>query len=106
MPNPKPSKYSEIIIDSEANVPNEQHMVLTVEQYYDLMHHSHPINELEGSDQIAESDKDLKLQVVVLSSKIDECNKTITALQTEVEALKTAINKINQDMVTTEDQNS
>ena len=48
MPNPNRSKYPEIIVDKDANMAsgslNTHH--LTVEEYYDLLHHTHGFSDL------------------------------------------------------------
>ena len=43
------SKYNEIVTDNRANSPISNKIVtLTLEQYYDLLHHTHKISDIIG----------------------------------------------------------
>jgi hypothetical protein len=65
------SKYSEIIIDKSNNTPNNQQISLTVEQYYDLLHHTH-------------SAEDLVTEKGSVKATLEEMNTQINDLQQAV----------------------
>ena len=44
------SKYKEILVDNENNSPISTIAHLTIEEVYDLKHHTHHISDLEGID--------------------------------------------------------
>ncbi len=80
------SKYNRILIDEEYHSPNgslQQHP-LTVEEYYDLMHHSHVEFENGGSGGgSSASDAD----VAELREAMAQLQNSLTALQQQVEQL-------------------
>ena len=45
------SKYNKIVMDNQENSPNSNIVVrLTLEQYYDLLHHTHKISDIIECD--------------------------------------------------------
>lgn len=91
------SKYPEIIVDRDQNAPNMHHTVtLTVEQLYDLMHHTHKLSELisdgdnpgQGGDQTPV--QQLTTKVETLSNVVETVNSEIASINSEIEELKVA----------------
>ena len=79
------SKYPAILIDEEYHSPNgalNQH-ALTVEEYYDLMHHSHPGLEggSEGGGASSEEINMLTTRINSMQTVIDEQTSSINRLQ-------------------------
>lgn len=83
------SKYPEIIIDKDNQSPINMRKELTVEEYYDLLHHVHPGSSEDFSQQIAEINKDFN----VLSEQVESIKSVLESLT----------NKVNEISITTED---
>lgn len=78
------SKYNEIVMDKQENSPNSNMVVtLTLEQYYDLLHHTHKISDIIGgtnedgspaNPEVARQIEDINEKIEKLSIKIDNAS--------------------------------
>ena len=95
------SKYPKIIVDANKSTHfnNALNYNITIEEFYDLMHHTHSLSDLIGnSDEIV--DGDIQATVLNLANVVNELKQTIEAQQgiiTELkEKTKTQEETINQ----------
>lgn len=91
------SKYPEIIVDKDQNSPNMHPVVLSVEQLYDLMHHTHKLSDLisDGGDKPGQDEdqtpvQQLTTKVESLSAVVETVNTEIASINSEIEELKVA----------------
>ena len=119
MSNTYVSKYPSIVVDKAANSVNESlKKVVTVEEYYDLRHHTHDIATLavaEGSmtynemqttvTELLETINDLNTTVQEQNNTIQEQNNTIVEQNNTIkrieeanEELRKAIETINNEL--------
>ena len=83
------SKYPLIVIDKRQNSPNlNRTKTLTVEEYYDLLHHTHHSSDIIGGEG-GESPS-----IDELINTINEMKNTITTLTARVVALENAAEDI------------
>lgn len=97
------SKFPEIVIDRKFNSPNAQTANITVEQYYDLMHHTHKASDLLGGDGSSQgggiSEEDKKT-IQELKTKIEELTTTINEQQKLIETQNRAISSLEDSVKT------
>lgn len=101
------NKYSKIIIDQNPNNSNNtMQRKLSIEEYCDLMHHTHKISDLinDIDDNDVESSNAL-LVIAELKSIIQTQQNTINELKETIDSLKnqisnTVINVIDLDLET------
>lgn len=105
MQNPNKSKYPEIVIDHSANIGSGSHnnRIMTVEEFYDFMHHTHSISDIlddEGysPNELAELVHQLQAQVEDLTTRLSQANATITELSGEVQEAKSSVVDVTSDM--------
>ena len=110
------SKYPEIEIDKIPNSTNSNMTFpITIEQYYDLMHHTHKASDIiiegQGTDQIDNIIIDnLNTNIQELKETTEKQNeiivkqtKSIETLTKQVKDLQDTIDSMSQDMITTPD---
>ena len=88
----KQSKYPEIIIDKDNNSVNKDHnIVLTVEQYYDLLHHTHNTSDIIGSESSMQTISEVQENILQLKN-------TIASLKLSIDEIKQQLNDMNEDV--------
>ena len=109
------SKYPKIIVDTNKSTHfnNALNHNITVEEFYDLMHHTHSLSDLIGnSGEIV--DGDIQVTVLNLVSTVNELKQTIETQQSVIteltEKTKTqeeTINRLSQqvDNIVEDDSN-
>jgi hypothetical protein len=91
MNNMHTSKYPAIIVDSRGNSVNESlQMRLTIEQYYDLTHHTHDISSLAIGEN-AMTYEQMQEQISTLNNTVETQQNTINELTESIKALKELI---------------
>ena len=82
-----PTKYPEIIIDSQTNYQNATGTVhrLTVEEFKDIMHHTHKIGDHIGGNDVEISAGE------VTKEEFEDLQQSVNQLQTLVQALQNSI---------------
>lgn len=81
------SKYPEILIDKRNNSPNNTlYITLSMEQYYDLLHHTHTAESIEGLTTSGE----------VIPQEVYD---TIKNLQDEIKSLKERISELENNRI-------
>lgn len=95
------SKYPSIIIDKVSNSVNDSlQKKMTIEEYYDIMHHTHNISDLavkEGTMSISEMQttiNDLLADIGDLKSIIEAQKNTINELKENIEIIKEEISNV------------
>jgi TolA-binding protein len=84
------SKYPTIVIDKSANSVNESMVQkITVEQYYDFMHHTHDISAMTVSEGNMSYDE--------MQTTINQLNQTLNGLNTTIEQQNEIIKKLEAD---------
>lgn len=110
MSNTYVSKYPSIVVDKSTNSVNESlKKVMTVEEYYDLKHHTHSISSLavdEGSmtynemqttvNELSETINNLNDIIQQNNNTIKEQNDIIQKLETDTTELKQLIDSQNE----------
>lgn len=93
MSNKFSSKYSEIIIDQNPNSPNKtMQKKMSIEEYYDLMHHTHRISDLVNNTGIdSEESSSVLLAIAELKSVVEAQQNTINELKETINYLKNQI---------------
>lgn len=74
------SKYNEIVMDNQENSPNSNIVVrLTLEQYYDLLHHTHKISDIIGgtNEDGSPANPQISKQIEEINKKIEELNNKV-----------------------------
>ena len=92
------SKYPEIVIDNQNNsVNSNMTFPITIEQFYDFMHHTHKASDLifEGGDG-GGSISDAVVQQI--NTKISDMNDTIKEQQKTIEAQKKTIADLDKKL--------
>lgn len=88
------SKYPKILIDTNTNSVNDSMLQkITVEQYYDLLHHTHDISSIsigEGSMSYAE----LQSMVIALKEELD----SLKSIVGNTDEIKNSIDELNKQM--------
>lgn len=85
------SKYPEIVIDKDPNSPNSRMIHnLTVEQYYDLMHHTH--------ENIGTGDPSADSTYKEILEKVNSMQGTIKTITEENNSLKQEINSMKNEI--------
>lgn len=85
------SKYPRIIIDKRSNSPNDSlQKKITIEEFYDLMHHTHKISDLinDGGDI---SYEEIQSIILGLQQEIKELKAIIQTQQATIEGIKTEL---------------
>ena len=86
------SKYPKIVIDSIHNSVNESLAKRwTIEEFYDIMHHTHNIEDLVGSLENGGDYTEIK-------NTVAELIQTVNELKTENEELKKIIKEITDEI--------
>jgi methyl-accepting chemotaxis protein len=107
MPNPNRSKYPEIIVDKDANMAsgslNTHH--LTVEEYYDLLHHTHGFSDLvddEGTsiNELVEIVDQFSGTVNTLSNTVEELTEQLSQATTTIAELREQLSSTQSDIST------
>ena len=92
------SKYPTILVDTKSNSVNDSlKKVLTIEEYYDLMHHNHNISNLEVNEGDISFDE-MQNMMKSLNETINELRKTITAQQETISELTKNIEDIIEEL--------
>lgn len=81
------SKYPEIVTDREMNSPNNPPVSITVEQLYDLYHHTHKLSDLIGSSDIDDPDGSIVATVSSLKNDVDELVRSVSESDTKIEEI-------------------
>ena len=92
------SKYPEIIVDKDKNAVNTNLKVdLTVEQLYDLFHHTHNLNDLVGmgDGELSETDK---VAIKQLDTKINDVQKAVAEQSANIAAIKDSVQAIQSNI--------
>lgn len=92
------SKYPEIVIDNQSNsVNSNMTFPITIEQFYDFMHHTHKASDLifEGGDG-GGSISDAVVQQI--NTKISDMNDKIEDQQKVIEAQKKTIADLDKKL--------
>ena len=74
------SKYNKIVMDNQENSPNSNMVVrLTLEQYYDLLHHTHKISDIIGgtNEDGSPANPQISKQIEEINKKIEEIKKKV-----------------------------
>jgi seryl-tRNA synthetase len=88
MNNQYSSEYPEIVIDQTTNSPNSNMSIrLTVEQYHDLLHHTHKVVDLVGNDKVASTE-----DVAELKESSTKLSESISTLESKLEELSNKLN--------------
>ena len=98
MNNIHTSKYPEIVIDNQSNsVNSNMTFPITIEQFYDFMHHTHKASDLifEGGDG-GGSISDAVVQQI--NTKISDMNDKIEEQQKTIEAQKKTIADLDEKL--------
>ena len=96
--NTHTSKYPEIVIDNQSNsVNNNMTFPITIEQFYDFMHHTHRASDLvfeggDGSGSISDA------VVQQINNKISEMNTKMEEQQKTIEAQKKTIADLDKKL--------
>ena len=97
------SKYPEIEIDKIPNSTNSNMTFpITIEQYYDLMHHTHKASDII-IDNLNTNIQELKETTEKQNEIIVKQTKSIETLTKQVKDLQDTIDSMSQDMITTPD---
>ena len=82
------SKYPEIVVDKNPNSIIADKMIkkLTVEEYYDIMHHTHTSSDITGGEEAGATITQMQTKVEELNTLVTEME---TVIQTQDEAIKT-----------------
>lgn len=95
------SKYPTIIVDTRANSVNESlQKKMTIEEYYDLMHHTHNISQLT-SDEGAMSYNEMQNAINSLTKTIGELKIIIEAQQSTIIELKQTVQTLSDEVANT-----
>ena len=90
------SKYPEIIVDKDKNAVNTNLKVdLTVEQLYDLFHHTHNLSDLVGIKQLDTKINDVQKAVAEQSANIAAIKDSVQAIQSNIDSI---LEYIEQDI--------
>lgn len=99
------SKYPEIIMDNNNNSPNGYTKYnLTVEQYYDLLHHTHNSSDLVGGSgegggsNISQTVSDLVKKVEALQNTVNKQDEIIKSLNTTIQGQNENIEQISKQI--------
>ena len=85
MSNMYTSQYAKIVTDSKINSVNESlQKKLTIEEYYDLMHHTHKITDLIASGN-SMSYAEMQETILNLSSKVHELTNIVNQLSVQLD---------------------
>lgn len=94
------TEYPKIIINEtdQAAIPGMK-FNLTVEQYYDLLHHTHNMLDLVSKNESSENTEinesmSVDEKIEVLSSMISDINTTITEMQQNILALQYTLEEV------------
>lgn len=106
------SKYEKILIDEEYQSPiSGANYQLSVEEYYDLLHHSHKASDIDGIDEVVVNSEvldnekatemiqtmnTLKETVEAITPTIQTLQETINTITPVVESLQESVNSINE----------
>lgn len=111
MQNPNKSKYPEIVIDKNANMGSGSHnnRMLTVEEYYDLLHHTHSISDILDDEGYSPSElgglvEEMKNTMDTMAETITQANETIEALRAKVADNAQVIENLTQGLVAVDQQ--
>ena len=111
MQNPNKSKYPEIVIDKNANMGSGSHnnRMLTVEEYYDLLHHTHSISDILDDEGYSPSEigglvEQMQTTITTMADTIAQANETIEALRTKVADNAQVIENLTQSLVAVDQQ--
>ena len=94
------SKYNEIVTDNRANSPISNKIVtLTLEQYYDLLHHTHKISDMSGGTTGGGSaaDPELVSKIEELTKKVNELTAAQAKNTESISQINTKLEKVNTD---------
>lgn len=81
------SKYPEIETDRTMNSPNNPPVSITVEQLYDLYHHTHKLSDLIGASDIDDPDGSIIATVSTLKSDVDNLVKSVNQSNNKIEEI-------------------
>lgn len=93
-------KYPKIITDESTNSPNQNMYVrLTVEQYYDLLHHTHNASDIIGINNEGSVEPTDSETIQELQSTVETLTETVTTLQNAIGDISEKIDKyIEEDI--------
>ena len=91
------SKFPKIIIDSRQNTHLSKSMQrkISIEEYYDLLHHTHNISDLIQNNEIG-TDENIQLTIANLVNTVNELKSTISKQQETIDRLSSLV-EINED---------
>ena len=99
------SKFPRIVVDDKVNNPNSYNMIkqLTNEEYQDLLHHTHMIEDIIGGDGISIGSGEVsKSEFNELKSQLQSATSTISALQNTINDLQQQITTIQNTTTSSE----
>lgn len=92
------SKYPAIVMDKSANSANESlKKTLTVEEYYDFLHHTHDASSLVVDEDGMTYDQ-MQTTITELKQTINDLNTIIKKLESDNTELKRSIENINKEI--------
>ena len=99
------SKFPRIVVDDKVNNPNSYNMIkqLTNEEYQDLLHHTHMIEDIIGGDGISIGSGEVsKAEFNELKSQLQSAASTISTLQNTINTLQQHITTIQNTTTSSE----
>ena len=100
------SQYPEIVMDNHNNSVNHNMTYpLTIEEYYDLLHHTHKLEDIiiewgtGGSGSISDAVVNaLNIKIDNLSKQVTDQQQTITSMQNTIKQQDQTIQKLQSDL--------
>ena len=94
------SKYPTIVMDKRSNSVNESMIKkLTVEEYYDLLHHTHKMSDVISDDDTVSYDE-IQTTIEELSQTINSLNDTINEYQNTIQRLEADTTELRNTIAT------
>lgn len=101
MGNKYTSKFPKILIDKKGNSPNESlQKKITIEEYYDLMHHTHNISTLI-IDEDGTTYQEVQDTINKLNGEITNLRNTVQELQKSNNELKEIVQNLTGEITNT-----
>lgn len=93
-------KYPKIVTDESSNSPNQNMYVrFTVEQYYDLLHHTHNASDIIGINNEGQIEPSNPTEIAELQSTIKTLTQTTQMLQNAIDNINKKVdNYIEEDI--------
>ena len=93
-------KYPKIVTDERSNSPNQNMYVrLTVEEYYDLLHHTHNASDIIGINNEGKVEPSNPAEIAELQSTIKTLTQTTQMLQNAINDMNKKVDKyIEEDI--------